>query len=74
MPSTRAEIPRLGTVTLTGFPGRGGAVLLISGGSVVALGLVAFDDGWVDDGSPDDGSPDDDGSPGTAGAVLVADG
>jgi hypothetical protein len=35
---------RLGTVTLTGFPGRTGVVLLASGGGGVVPGLVAFDD------------------------------
>jgi hypothetical protein len=53
MPSTRAEMPSLGTVTLTGFPGWAGAVLLASGGGgvllglAVSLGLVAFDDGFT---------------------------
>src|SRR5262249_40063717 len=43
IPSTRAEMPRLGTVTLTGFVGRVAVVLLVSRGGVL-LELVAFDD------------------------------
>ncbi|GAB2634920.1 hypothetical protein GCM10009743_07470 [Kribbella swartbergensis] len=40
-------MPRLGTVTRTGFPGWAGAVLLASGGGGVLRGLVAFDDGFT---------------------------
>jgi hypothetical protein len=37
-------MPRLGTVTFTGFAGRVAVVLLVSRGGGVLLGLVAFDD------------------------------
>ncbi|TCO30433.1 hypothetical protein EV652_105428 [Kribbella steppae] len=40
-------MPKLGTETLTGFPGRAGAVLRVSGGKLVRGVVVAFDDGCV---------------------------
>jgi hypothetical protein len=42
-------MPRVGTDTLIGFPGRTGPVLRTSGGGVVfaVSGEVAFDDGFV---------------------------
>jgi hypothetical protein len=42
-------MPRLGTNTLVGFPGRTGPVLRTSGGGVVFVvpGEVGFDDGFV---------------------------
>jgi len=45
MPSTRAETPRLGTDTRTGFAGLAAAALVVFEGLLVDL--VAFDDGLV---------------------------
>ncbi|MEU4294223.1 hypothetical protein AB0E63_38895 [Kribbella sp. NPDC026596] len=49
MLSTRAEMPRLGTVTFTGVDGRTRAVLRTSDGGVELFGFVAFDDDFDGD-------------------------